>query len=217
MKILPFSLICLLLPVAAQAGSSAITLTGFWNGTLAVPDNSAVGASSSVTIIAPGLDRIESVTMQLEIDGGWNGDLYGYLVHDGQLAVLVNRPGRTAADANGFGSSGMNVTFSDLAAGDIHLTLPDSGVPTGFFQPDGRTTDPLAVLNTDARTALLSVFTNGDPTGTWTLFLADQGAGDTATLKSWSLSVTAVPEPSVAIMGGLAVMALALARRRARR
>ena len=162
----------------------------------------------------PGLDRIESVTMQLEIDGGWNGDLYGYLVHDGQLAMLMNRPGRTAADANGFGSSGMNITFSDLAAGDIHLTLPDSGVPSGFFQPDGRTTDPLAVLDTDARTALLSVFSNGNPNGTWTLFLADQGPGDTATLKGWSVSVTAVPEPAGVLLCGVAVMVMAVSRRR---
>jgi subtilisin-like proprotein convertase family protein len=214
MKLLSISLIALLLPATAHAAGSAITLTQSWNGTLAVPDNDAVGASSAITLTAPGLDRIESVTMQLEIDGGWNGDLYGYLVHDGKLAMLLNRPGRTAANPGGFGSSGMNVMFSDLAAGDIHLTLPDSGVPTGFFQPDGRLTDPLGVLDTDARTALLSVFTNENPNGTWTLFLADQGPGDTATLKSWSLAVTVVPEPSAAIMVGVAVMVLTASRRR---
>lgn len=216
MKFLPLSLICLLLPVAADAAGSSITLTQSWSGTLAVPDNNAVGASSSVTLSAPGMDRIESVTMQLEIDGGWNGDLFGYLVHDGMLAVLLNRPGRTAANDSGFASSGMNVTFSDLAANDIHLALPDSGVPSGFFQPDGRITDPLAVLDTDARTAPLSVFTNGNPNGTWTLFLADQGPGETSTLKSWSISVTAVPEPGGLLLCGVAVMAMAVSRRRNR-
>ena len=214
MKLLSISLIALFLPAAVQAAGSVIDLTPSWSGTLAIPDNDAVGASSSLTVSAPGLDRIESVTMQLEIDGGWNGDLYGYLVHDGKLAMLLNRPGRTAANPGGFGSSGMNVAFSDLAAGDIHLTLPDSGVPTGFFQPDGRLTDPLAVLDTDVRTALLAVFTNENPNGTWTLFLADQGPGDTSTLKSWSLAVTAVPEPSAALMLGVAVMVLTVSRRR---
>jgi subtilisin-like proprotein convertase family protein len=214
MKLLPLTLICLLLPATAHAAGSAIALTQSWNGTLAVPDNDAVGASSAITLTAPGLDRIESVTMQLEIDGGWNGDLYGYLVHDGKLAVLLNRPGKSLANPGGSGSSGMNVTFSDLAAGDIHLTLPDSGVPTGFFRPDGRLTDPLATLDTDARTALLSVFTNENPNGVWTLFLADQGPGDTAILKSWSLAVTAVPEPSAALMIGVAVMLGAVSRRR---
>jgi subtilisin-like proprotein convertase family protein len=207
-------LAALLLPAAAHAAGSAITFTQSWSGSLVVPDNDAVGTSSSITVVAPGYDRIESVTMQLEIDGGWNGDLYGYLVHDGQLAVLLNRPGKTLANPGGSGSTGVSVTFSDLAAGDIHLALPDSGVPTGFFQPDGRLTDPLATLDTDARTALLAVFTNENPNGTWTLFLADQGPGDTATLKSWSLAVTAVPEASAAFMVGMAVMWMAGTRRR---
>jgi hypothetical protein len=87
-------------------------------------------------------------------------------------------------------------------------------VPTGFFRPDGRLTDPLATVDTDARTALLSVFTNENPNGVWTLFLADQGPGDTAILKSWSLAVTAVPEPSAALMIGVAVMLGAVSRRR---
>jgi subtilisin-like proprotein convertase family protein len=207
-------LAALLLPAAVHAAGSAITFSQSWSGSLVVPDNDAVGASSSITVVAPGYDRIESVTMQLEIDGGWNGDLYGYLAHDGQLAVLLNRPGKTLANPGGSGSSGMTVTFSDLAAGDIHLALPDSGTATGFFQPDGRLTDPLATLDTDARTALLAVFTNENPGGTWTLFLADQGPGDTATLKSWSLAVTAVPEASTALMVGMAVMLMAGTRRR---
>lgn len=212
---LPLPLLtALLLPAAAHAAGSAITLTQSWCCSLAVPDNDAVGASSSITVSAPGFDRIESVTMQLEMDGGWNGDLYGYLVHDGQLAILINRPGKTLENPAGAGSVGMIVTFSDLAAGDIHLTLPDSGVATGFFQPDGRLTDPLDVLDTDVRTALLSVFTNEDPNGTWTLFLADQGPGDASTLKSWSLSLAVVPEPSAALILGMAAMALAFTRRR---
>jgi subtilisin-like proprotein convertase family protein len=214
MKLRFISLIALLLPAGVQAAGSAIDLTSSWSGTLIVPDNDAIGVSSTLTVSAPGVDRIESVMLQLEIDGGWNGDLYGYLVHDGLLAMLLNRPGKTLANPGGFGSAGMTVTFSDLAAGDIHLTLPDGGVPTGFFQPDGRLTDPLDVLDTDARAALLEVYTNADPNGAWTLFLADQGPGDTATLKSWSLVVTAVPEPSAAIMCGVAALALAAARRR---
>jgi hypothetical protein len=60
---------------------------------------------------------------------------------------------------------------------------------------------------------MLSVFNGMNPNGDWTLFLADQGAGDEATLTGWTLSLTAVPEPAVPLLGGLATL-LALRRRR---
>jgi subtilisin-like proprotein convertase family protein len=217
MKLLPFLLTALFVPAGVQAAGSAITFSQSWSGWLGVPDNDATGASSAITITAPGFDRVESVTMQLELDGGWNGDLYGYLAHDGNLSVLLNRPGKTQANPAGSGSSGLSVTFADLALSDIHLALSDSGVPTGYFQPDGRLTDPADALDTDARTALLSVFTNTDPNGTWTLFLADQGPGDTTTLKSWALSVTAVPEPSALLLCGVGAAVVVASRRRGMR
>ena len=85
---------------------------------------------------------------------------------------------------------------------------------TGSFQPDGRTTDPLAVLATDARPAMLSSFTGLDANGSWTLFLADQASGEVSTLQSWSLSITGVPEPSAALLSALAVIGIAFTRRR---
>ena len=32
--------------------------------------------------------------MTLNLSGGWNGDLYAYLVHNSGFAVLLNRVGR---------------------------------------------------------------------------------------------------------------------------
>ena len=52
------------------------------------------------------------------------------------------------------------------------------------------------------------------PYGTWTLFVADQSAGETSTLQSWTLTVTAVLEPSAALRVGLGELLL-LRRRRA--
>ena len=197
-------IILLALPATAFGGGSAVTLTQSWSGTLAIPDNSGVGASNTITITAPVLDRIEFVTVAIELEGGWNGDFYAYLVHDGTLAILLNRPGRTAFDDLGSGSTNLIALFDDLAAGDVHMLLPGSGNATGTWQPDGRMIDPLLSLDTTARTEMLDGFTNANPNGDWTLFIADQNPGDTATLKSWTLSVTAVPEASTAVFAALA-------------
>jgi hypothetical protein len=52
----------------------------------------------------------------------------------------------------------------------------------------------------------LSAFGNTDPNGAWTIFFADLNPGDTATLTSFSLDITAVPEPinmALGIFGGV--------------
>jgi len=45
-------------------------------------------------------------------------------------------------------------------------------------------------------TAFADAFSGKDPNNTWTLFFADTAAGDQTTLTSWSLNITAVPEPT---------------------
>ena len=55
-----------------------------------------------------------------------------------------------------------------------------------------------------------------NPNGTWTIFFADLSSGETSTLNSWSLDITAVPEPvNVALGISAGVFSLvALARNR---
>lgn len=186
-----------LLPLAAASAST--TYTGTWNVSTVIPDNDDAGYTDTHNVSVVGITQIESVTVDLSFTGGWNGDLYAYLVHNSGIAVLLNRPGRSAGASFGAGSSGMIVTLDDNASADIHTAIRMSGGSVaGIFQPDGRTTDPLHVLDTDSRPARLSSFTGLDASGAWTLFVADQAAGDTSTLQSWSLTVTGVPEPSTA-------------------
>jgi hypothetical protein len=40
-----------------------------------------------------------------------------------------------------------------------------------------------------------------NPNGTWTLFIADLSGGEQSTLVSWSLDITAVPEPVNVALG----------------
>lgn len=57
-----------------------------------------------------------------------------------------------------------------------------------------------------------TTFGDLNPNGTWTLYFADAVAGDQSTLNSWSLQITAVPEPATLALavfaGGLAVAAM---------
>lgn len=214
MKIIAFSVIGLLTTTSARA---ATTVTGSWNVSTAIPDNSDVGFTSTETLSDPAtsqISQIQTVTVQLDFTGGWNGDLYVYLVHDGQMSVLLNRPGKTAANPDGAGSSGMTITLADSASLDVHTALASSGFATGTFQPDGRTTDPHSVLDTDPRTAPLSLFNGQAASGTWTLFVADQSPGGVSTLQDWSLSVTGVPEPSATLLSGVAAVIGVFSRRR---
>jgi hypothetical protein len=181
--------------------------------------------------IATTATLVESVRVTLDIagagSGAFNGDLYAYLYHDNCVAVLLNRPGRTALETSGYADNGLaSVTFDDLAPnGDVHeyrLTLsgnaasPLSPAPaplSGTWAPDGRMVDPALVLNTDQRSAPLSSFQGTNPNGNWTLFVADLEIGGTAKLLEWQLQVAVVPEPAQhGIAAGTILLLLAAAR-----
>lgn len=206
--------------MVAASGAWAQTSTTVTNTFVvnkAIPDGSASGVSDTQHLDFSGqhLFKITDLTVSLNITGsGFTGDYYAYLVHDSGFAVLLNRPGRTAANSVGYGESGFNITLSDHAANDIHNYQDQQtfagGIVTGTWSPDGRHFDPSLVLDTDPRSAFLSSFVDGDPSGDWTLFLADVDFGDQGTLVSWTLTMTAVPEPSTYTFLGLGLGSLLL-------
>src|SRR5215510_1267659 len=156
----------------------------FNNVNLPIPDGSAVGQFDS-HIIDSAFDSISGLSVTLDIQGDFNGDLYAVLSHEsGAYSVLLNRIGRTSANLLGSAGHGFNVTFSDVAA-DIHTADPSAAVLTGVWGPDAREQDPSSTLDADPRTAFLSSFNGISPDGEWTLFLADLEAGGTSTLLGW--------------------------------
>ncbi|MGA2870728.1 MAG: PEP-CTERM sorting domain-containing protein [Verrucomicrobiota bacterium] len=187
----------------------------------AIPQADPIGLALGQDLTVTGGD-ISSVTVSLDITGGFNGDLYAYLVGpNGGFAVLLNRVGMSSENSFGYSDSGLDVTFSDTAAVSIHdyQTVPDYSLSGTTWQPDGENIDPQSSPSafTGTQTAMLSSFDDTDPNGTWMLYLADLSSGSTSTLDSWTINVTttAVPEPQTWTLTilGLAGTLLAIRRR----
>jgi subtilisin-like proprotein convertase family protein len=202
----PSKFLAVFVLAAGCAGRVAVADVFSFTDNLAIPDGQPAGISD-VETISSGLTQIGSVQVGLDISGNFNGDLYCYLKFNNTLTVLLNRPGRTASNPFGYADCGFNVTFMDLAPnGNIHtyenVVTPAAGSPlTGVWQPDGRTTSPASVLDTDPAVTGLNLFNGMNPDGTWTLFIADMSSGGTSELVGWQLILNPVPEPSVPALG----------------
>ncbi|WP_193213658.1 PEP-CTERM sorting domain-containing protein [Luteolibacter marinus] len=211
MKAIPLGVLLLAGPARAA------TISTEWTVHALVPDNTELGWSDS-RMLSTGFGTIESVELHLEIDGGFNGDLYAYLIHTTAggtgFSVLLNRVGRTAGNPDGSFTSGMDVTFSAEASQDIHTY--SGSIFSGDFLPDARETPWDEVVDTDPRTATLSSFNGLDADGIWTLFVADVSPVFQSTVVSWGLTVTATPEISGVVPTGGLVMAALLRRLRRR-
>lgn len=180
------------------------------SGTLnaTIPDANTDGYQSTLTFNNSYYDRVLDVNVKLHFSGGYNGDLYVYLTHGSGLSVLLNRVGRTSADAVGYGDAGFNITLDDGAGADIHTYGGNGGNQlTGVWQPDARHVNPATVTDGSSRTAYLDTFDALNPNGTWTLFIADLSGQEQSTLVSWELDITAVPEPTTLALGIFSALA----------
>jgi hypothetical protein len=199
----------LLIACSLQLEAQLVSDT-FQNVNLAVPDTGQVVCDSESTVGSPN-GTISGISVWIDLKGtgagAWDGDYYLTLVHGNGFAVLLNRVGRAPGSLEGYSDSGFaHVTFQDDAAnGDVHVyrvtlegnqATPILGTLSGTWAPDGRNVSPDSVLSSTARTALLSSFLGSDASGPWTLSISDCSTGGTATLSSWGLQITVVPEPA---------------------
>jgi subtilisin-like proprotein convertase family protein len=169
-----------------------------------IPDGNPIGVtfSGTVTDVPAGL-TVGGLTVGLNLSGGYNGNLYAYLVSPGGTQVLLmNEPGVSAGNPFGAGGPGMNLTLQDAGAANGSIqNATSASVLTGSYNAAG----------------LLAGFNGAAPDGTWELFFADEvSGGGTSTLNSWTLNLTAMPEPQLAtleILGGIFWGSLWLARR----
>lgn len=187
-----------------QAGATMVYNSGPLSGSV-IPDGNLTGYSTTFSVVS-GISEITDISVTLNLSGGYNGDLYAYLTHDGQTAILLNRIGTTGAGTFGNSGAGMNVTFTLDAVANIHDAA--SGILSGSYLADGRNASPtdLAAINAAGTGSGLGQFLNGNAAGNWTLFIADADGGAVSTLNSWEMDITGVPEPAnvaLGIFGGL--------------
>ena len=198
----------------SYTGPGAIQEVDGWNGTTVVGDGTT--GVFDFTLSGSAIGSISDITVNLKIDGAYTGDLYATLTGGGRTAVLLNRVGLPSD----YGNAGFDVTFTTATSPDIHdyQSLSPSytaNLLTGTWSADGRFASPGNGQLSDARDNKLDVFNGADPSGTWTLFVVDcSGGGGPGDVQSFSVSVTAVPEPAETAMAisGL-LLGVALLRR----
>ena len=223
------AIVSLMIITAASAWSQAITVSSFTNNTpTIVPDGNPVGVTEQFAV--SGLTgSISDVQVQLDITGGFNGDLYAYLVSPtGQLSVLLNRVGLSAGNPVGYSDAGFNITLDGQAVNNIHYYQAGSytvqnGQLTGTWAADGRNIDPQSsgsVFDGTSPTLGLDIYDGVDGAGvngTWTLFVADLAAGGgTAVIDPTALTIDTVPEPASLALAAAGAAGLVLFRRKTR-
>jgi hypothetical protein len=189
------------------------TFSSTFTNALVVPDNSTLGVTDEIYVVAPPL-RIIDVTVSLEFsspdlyDPPFNGDYYVYLQHsfdsDNRMAVLLNRVGMLSV-TNGFGYGDTGFDINLMSSGkDVHYyrdnnpSYDQNGRLVGNWEADGRLTTPPEEGH--PREFGLDDFYGMNANGIWTLFAADLNEGGVGQIDSWSLTVTVVPEPGSSLL-----------------
>jgi len=174
--------------LAATWAQAFLTYSQTFSPGVTIPVGNPVGivAAGAFTGATTG-EAVLGITVGLNISGGYNGNLYAYLVApNGTVVTLMNLPGMSV-DGFGAESSGMNLALSDAGATSIQNVTGGYGTTlTGTYQAD----------------QTLGTFDNSAANGTWDIYFADLGSGGgSPVLNSFTLGIAVVPEPVKPALG----------------
>jgi hypothetical protein len=186
----------LLMGVSARAGT-------YPSATLDETIPTGVGIYNTLTSSGE-VGTISSVTVNLDITGGINGALYGYLSYNGVIVTLLNQPGTGPGNPLGNMNSGFSVTISDSGSVNINSPTGNTTSPvTGTYNVNG-------TVGNNGSAAFGSAYGGDNPNGTWTLYLENDISGSgSSELVSWGITIDAVPEPTNIALGIFGVCAVA--------
>lgn len=141
----------------------------------AIPDASPAGIDFNGTA-ASALNSITEVTLDLDINHSWNGDLIVTLTSpEGTAVILVDRPGRTTG-APGCNENGMQITLDDTSATPIEDCTGENGpypAVVGSYFPNNP----------------FSAFDGENPNGIWILNISDNLGGDSGELIAATINI----------------------------
>lgn len=215
----------MLLLVTLTSRADLTNLTATASPGALVPDANPVGLTSTINISGMS-GYITNLTVNLDITGGFNGDLYAYLLApDGSMVVLLNRVGMGTNNVFGYSDAGFNISLTSAATNNIHDYQSGSygisnGQLTNSWAADSRMVDPMSapsVFDLAPTGYTLANLTGLYPNGDWTLFIADLSSGGQSTFVSWGLTIVTVPEPQTWTLLGGSLVGLWMMTRRQRK
>ncbi|MGC4101895.1 choice-of-anchor J domain-containing protein [Ferruginibacter sp.] len=187
---------CVGFPAVPLTITSSLTPTAFTDtyssGTVSipVPDNSAVGAHSDITVPLPATAAITNVRVTINMPHTYCGDMiFNLKAPNGQILALDKYLTGTGNQAGTYPNTGfVNTVVS--SAGTAAFSSAASQPITGTFKADMINAAIATVNNPNGYVSAATAWNQlySTPNGVWTLAMADGGGGDVGTLTSWSIS-----------------------------
>ena len=193
-------------PVKLKVGSPQSSVQ-FCSGpvNIAVPDNNATGVANSISVSGlPAGCIITNMTVTINMPHTYPGDMVINLrAPNGQILSLYKHntntnTGTTSIPTAGFFDAVVSniatTTFSAVQTPYRYGQTPTAGpyrpdALNGVTNPGYTIMDPTGYLSNAPNFASL-YSTSASANGSWTLAMADGGAGDLGTLISWCLGIT---------------------------